>query len=366
MGEPSAASWGPIGSGAGGGPPAGPPGGPAQRPAESSAATAGPSSMAGPHHGACSSTGGPQLPQGGLPGMAVIAAVIEVGSEAPIKGLDPLVSEVCGRPLERVPIVRIYGPWGPGGPHCCVHLHGLFPYFYVPVPPEAYGKRAPHFLRSFARHLVLQADRLMAAKMRSSREGGPRGLRSFGTSRAAAAAALKKDGRRDTGGAPKGGPLVYKIEVVRRLPFYGYHREAHAFLKLYLTQPNMVGPLAGLLLQGAVTGAPLQPYEVHLNFTVRPGYHWLRFVPLRSARIPVSLYIYIYIYIHNIYKLYYIFIMYVYLILNIYFCCMCHFLCPFKHISLSLLFFFFALFLLLFFRPRSLRIFIYGGWTRSS
>ncbi|XP_026192450.1 uncharacterized protein LOC34618141 [Cyclospora cayetanensis] len=28
----------------------------------------------------------------------------------------------------------------------------------------------------------------------------------------------------------------------------------------------MVGPLAGLLLQGAVTGSPLQPYEVHLNF----------------------------------------------------------------------------------------------------
>ncbi|CDJ30453.1 uncharacterized protein EMH_0058280 [Eimeria mitis] len=28
----------------------------------------------------------------------------------------------------------------------------------------------------------------------------------------------------------------------------------------------MVGPLAGLLLKGVVTGSPLQPFEVHLSF----------------------------------------------------------------------------------------------------
>ncbi|KAL8270808.1 hypothetical protein Esti_005282 [Eimeria stiedai] len=197
-------------------------------------------------------TGGPPSEKG-LKGMAVIAAVIEVGSDPPIKGLDPSVSEVCGRPLGRVPVVRVYGPWGLGGPQCCLHIHGFFPYFYVAAPPEAYGEGAPQFLRAFARSLVLHADRLMAAKAAAGgsnpggRMGGP---------------------RKEPGGPFKcgGGPLVYKIEVVRRLPFYGYHRELQAFLKISLTKPKMVGPLAALLLQGVVTGAPLQPYEVHFNF----------------------------------------------------------------------------------------------------
>ncbi|KAL8425812.1 hypothetical protein Efla_004311 [Eimeria flavescens] len=192
--------------------------------------------------------------EGAPQGMAVIASVIEVGSDPPIKGLDPLVSEVCGRPLWRVPVMRVYGPWGLGGPLCCLHIHGFFPYFYVAAPPEAYGEGATQFLRAFARSLVLHADRLMASR-------SPAGASA--TSRIGAP-------RRNGGGAsPKGegaGPLVYKIEVVRRLPFYGYHREMQAFLKISLTKPKMVGALAALLLQGAVTGAPMQPYEVHFNF----------------------------------------------------------------------------------------------------
>lgn len=205
---------------------------------------------------------------GAFLGMAVTAAVIEVGLDPPIKGLDPLVSEVCGRPLARVPIVRIYGPWGPGGPHCCLHLHGLFPYFYVPAPPEAYGDGASAFLRCFSRRLVLEADRLMAAKARGSQKGSrPAGTRASrdgfnDISLQREARAVRGDER------PKGGPLVQKIEVVRRLPFYGYHRDFHFFLKISLTVPDMVGPMAALLLKGAVTGSPLQPFEVHLSFQV--------------------------------------------------------------------------------------------------
>ncbi|KAL8429494.1 hypothetical protein ACSSS7_006587 [Eimeria intestinalis] len=251
-----------VGSGGRWGAP-GPPG--AQTPLASSTHTGNPAhnsfgSLALPRALLCGGTpseggtrmGGPPSDKG-LKGMAVIAAVIEVGSDPPMKGLDPLVSEVCGRPLARVPVVRVYGPWGFGGPQCCLHIHGFFPYFYVAAPPEAYGEGAPQFLRAFARSLVLHADRLMAA--RAAAGGSNSGGRMGGP-------------RREKGGPPKpgGGPLVYKIEVVRRLPFYGYHRELQAFLKISLTKPKMVGPLAALLLQGVITGSPLQPYEVHFNF----------------------------------------------------------------------------------------------------
>ncbi|CDJ54269.1 DNA polymerase zeta catalytic subunit, putative [Eimeria brunetti] len=206
-------------------------------------------------------------PNGGSLGMAVTAAVIEIGLDPPIRGIDPLVSEVCGRPLERVPIVRIYGPWGPGGPHCCLHLHGLFPYFYVPAPPEAYGDAATAFLRSFARRLVLEADRLVSSRARGPHQGPLSGRSRARRQEGISGPSLRREsGARGTGGGLRGGPLVHKIEVVRRLPFYGYHRDFHLFLKISLTVPDMVGPLAGLLLKGVVTGSPLQPFEVHLSF----------------------------------------------------------------------------------------------------
>ena len=56
---------------------------------------------------------------------------IDYSMVPPIKGLDVTYSEFSGSPVRKVPVIRIFGST-PAGQKCCVHVHGAFPYLYVP------------------------------------------------------------------------------------------------------------------------------------------------------------------------------------------------------------------------------------------
>ena len=47
---------------------------------------------------------------------------------------DPAYSMFRSAPIKRVPILRVFGTTA-GGQKACLHIHGIFPYLYVPIPP---------------------------------------------------------------------------------------------------------------------------------------------------------------------------------------------------------------------------------------
>ncbi|KAF9417793.1 hypothetical protein HW555_005207 [Spodoptera exigua] len=51
----------------------------------------------------------------------------------PIPGIDVIYSDFRGADIKQVPVLRIFGPT-PDGHKACLHIHGVFPYFYIPCP----------------------------------------------------------------------------------------------------------------------------------------------------------------------------------------------------------------------------------------
>ncbi|GFS12484.1 DNA polymerase zeta catalytic subunit [Elysia marginata] len=68
---------------------------------------------------------------------------------APIPGLDTTTSEFRDSDVKRVPVLRIFGST-PAGQKTCMHVHGVFPYLYVPYDGT---QPADRYLRQFAASL---------------------------------------------------------------------------------------------------------------------------------------------------------------------------------------------------------------------
>ncbi len=64
--------------------------------------------------------------------------------------------------------------------------------------------------------------------------------------------------------------FVHEVEIVEKIPFYGYHPHPIKVLRIALYEPGMVKKAAELLESGAILGVAMQPYEAHLT-------HFLRF-----------------------------------------------------------------------------------------
>ncbi|ESO87295.1 hypothetical protein LOTGIDRAFT_107463 [Lottia gigantea] len=146
----------------------------------------------------------------------------------PIPGLDVTRSEFRGTEVKKVPILRIFGST-PAGQKTCMHVHGVFPYLYVPFdgthPEERYMKQF--------------------------------------------AASLDKALNVGNGMAKANFQHVFKISLVSGIPMYGYHHKEEAFMKIYLYNPFSVKKAADLLLGGAVMNKSFQPHESHIPYQLQ-------------------------------------------------------------------------------------------------
>ncbi|XP_059153946.1 uncharacterized protein LOC131939568 isoform X2 [Physella acuta] len=146
----------------------------------------------------------------------------------PIPDLDPTYSEFRGTAVKRVPVLRVFGST-PAGQKACMHIHGVFPYLYIP-----YDGTQP--LDSYLRLFAASVDKALNIANRSPNSS------------------LQH---------------VYKISLVTGIPLYGYHPQEEQFLKIYLYNPNNVRKVADLLLGGAVMNKSFQPHEAHIPYPLQ-------------------------------------------------------------------------------------------------
>uniref|UniRef100_A0A4W3J521 DNA polymerase zeta catalytic subunit n=1 Tax=Callorhinchus milii TaxID=7868 RepID=A0A4W3J521_CALMI len=149
---------------------------------------------------------------------------------SPVKGLDVCFSEFRENEVKRVPVVRIFGST-PAGQRSCLHLHGMFPYLYVPY--NGYGQEPEQHLRQMA----FSIDRALNVAL---------------------------------GNPSSNVQHVFRVSLVSGIPFYGYHEKERHFMKIYLYNPLMVKRYICELLQGgAVMNKSYQPYEAHLPYLLQ-------------------------------------------------------------------------------------------------
>ncbi|XP_044147686.1 DNA polymerase zeta catalytic subunit [Bufo gargarizans] len=149
---------------------------------------------------------------------------------APVPGLDVTKSHFRDCPVRRVPVVRVFGAT-PAGQKTCLHLHGIFPYLYVPY--DGYGQKDPE---RYLRQVAFSIDRALNVALANPSANVQH---------------------------------VFKITLVSGVPFYGYHEKERQFMKIYLYNPSMVKRVSELLQGGAVMNKCYQPHEAHIPYLLQ-------------------------------------------------------------------------------------------------
>ncbi|CAK7311274.1 DNA polymerase zeta catalytic subunit [Vulpes lagopus] len=148
---------------------------------------------------------------------------------SPLRGLDTCQCPLTQAPVKKVPVVRVFGAT-PAGQKTCLHLHGIFPYLYVPY--DGYGQQPESYLSQMA----FSIDRALNVAL-----GNPSSTAQH----------------------------VFKVSLVSGMPFYGYHEKEKHFMKIYLYNPAMVKRICELLQSGAIMNKFYQPHEAHIPYLLQ-------------------------------------------------------------------------------------------------
>ena len=187
------------------------------------------------------------------PSISVTLTSIDYYLAPPLPALDVQYSPVLGAPLQRVPVLRIFGASSVGGRKTCLHLHRVFPYLLVPTidswparPCEGLHTRVCQLAKSVEQALR-ENQRLQAEERQEAGAGG------------AGSAGFRPQDRQH----------VLKAQVVRGVPFYGCHLSERLFVKIYFIDPADVQKAAGLLLGGACMGHAFQVFHSHIPYVLQ-------------------------------------------------------------------------------------------------
>jgi DNA polymerase zeta len=137
--------------------------------------------------------------------------------------------------LPQVPVIRVFGATETGQ-KVCMHIHGAFPYLYIPYT-ESMDKNAVDAYIKTLRHSI---DHALALSY-----------------------------RRNPYDNPRNSIFVAHISLVKGVPFFGYNVGYNYFLKIYLLNPMHMTRFNDLLQQGAILRKVFQPFEAHLQYLLQ-------------------------------------------------------------------------------------------------
>ncbi|KAH7345127.1 hypothetical protein B0J17DRAFT_712735 [Rhizoctonia solani] len=148
--------------------------------------------------------------------------------------------------FSRCPVIRIFGI-SSTGEKSCVHIHQVYPYFYVPYE----GSMAPEEVGRYIRSLTQALNRAIAISLKRN---------------------------------PLEAKYVRAVILVKGVHFYGFHCSYSPFLKVIMADPGLVQRAATVLRSGAVMRQKIQTYEAHISYLMQfmcdfglYGCGWLEF-----------------------------------------------------------------------------------------
>ncbi|KAJ1311572.1 hypothetical protein OPQ81_010055 [Rhizoctonia solani] len=148
--------------------------------------------------------------------------------------------------FSRCPVIRIFGI-SSTGEKACVHVHQVYPYFYISYN----GSMAPEEVGRYIRSLTQALNRAIAISLKRN---------------------------------PLEARYVRAVILVKGVHFYGFHCSYSPFLKVIMADPGLVQRAATVLHSGAVMRQKIQTYETHISYLMQfmcdfglYGCGWLEF-----------------------------------------------------------------------------------------
>ena len=166
----------------------------------------------------------------------------------PMDHLDFCLSPYSGNALWKVPVIRIFGILKgseSANIKCCLHIHRVFPYFFVRFHPTK---------RTLYQSMTADEVNLYLA--------------SFGQQIESIMASLNGDGLGPNGinGQQRRKEIFYNLSIVFYRDFYGYHHSKEPFIKITGINPFDIGRIAQIVRSGVINDCVYEPFECHIPF----------------------------------------------------------------------------------------------------
>ncbi|RDB28579.1 DNA polymerase zeta catalytic subunit [Hypsizygus marmoreus] len=133
--------------------------------------------------------------------------------------------------LPRVPVIRIYGP-SSVGKKTCLHVHQVYPYFYV----EYNGKLTASHVNRYVSMLTRSLNYAIALSLKRNQPDAQ---------------------------------YIRAVLLVKGVHFYGFHSSYSPFLKIFIADPAYLSRAVTIMQSGTVMGTRFCVFESHLSYVLQ-------------------------------------------------------------------------------------------------